>query len=155
MLTSYEISELPLSLEDVVGRVADPSAGALAAFCGTTRNSFGGKAVDHLEYEAYRAMAEPVMAEIGMEIASRWPSVTGIAIAHRTGRVDVGETSVIVAVSAPHREAALAACGWGIDRLKQILPVWKKEVYADGEVWRENPPGAAPGEPRTGGGEPP
>lgn len=146
MKSFYEISEGPLSLEAAASRVADPSAGALAAFCGTTRNSFDGKDVDHLEYEVYRPMAERVMAEIGMEIATRWPSVTGIAIAHRTGRVDVGEPSVIVAVSAPHREAALAACGWGIDRLKEILPVWKKEVFTDGEVWREN-------QPR--GGEPP
>ena len=102
--------------------------------------------VDHLEYEAYRPMAELALAEIGTEVAERWPSVTGIAIAHRVGRVDVGETSVIVAVSAPHRGAALAACAWGIDRLKKVLPVWKKEVFSDGEVWREN---------QSEGGEPP
>lgn len=146
MKTSYQISEDPLSLETLAAAVSDPAAGALATFCGTTRNSFGGKAVDHLEYEAYRPMAELVLAEIGTEVAERWPSVTGIAIAHRVGRVDVGETSVIVAISAPHRGAALAACAWGIDRLKKVLPVWKLEVFSDGEVWREN---------QSEGGEPP
>lgn len=146
MRTFFQISEGPLALEAVAAHVADPGSGALATFCGTTRNSFQGKAVDHLEYEAYGPMAERAMAEIGTDIASRWPSVTGVAIAHRIGRVEPGETSVIVAVSAPHRAEALAACAWGIDRLKKVLPVWKKEVFTDGEVWRENP---------IGGEEPP
>lgn len=144
MRTWYQISEAPLSLEALAARVADPAAGALATFCGTTRNSFQDKAVEHLEYEAYGPLAQRVMAEIGTDIASRWPSVTGIAIAHRVGRVGVGETSVIVAVSAPHRGEALAACAWGIDRLKRVLPVWKKEVFSDGETWRENEKGGAP-----------
>ena len=83
-------------------------------------------------------MAELEMERIGMEIAERWPMVTGIAIAHRTGRVEVGEASVAIAISAPHRREALAACAQAIDRLKATLPVWKKEVFADGSVWREN-----------------
>lgn len=135
----FQITETPLSVQEVAARVADPSAGAVATFSGTARNSFRGKAVERLEYEAYRPMAERTLDEIGTQIAKRWPSVTGIAIAHRVGRVEVGETSVIVAVSAPHRREALAACAWGIDRLKEVLPVWKKEVFSDGEVWRENP----------------
>lgn len=140
MRTHFEIVEAPLSLETLAARVSDPSAGALAGFVGMTRNSFGGKTVDHLVYDVYTAMAERVLAEIGTEIAIRWPDVTGVAIAHRTGRVEVGEASVIVAVSAPHRREALAACAYGIDRLKAVLPVWKKEVLTDGEVWRENAP---------------
>lgn len=125
----------------VVDAVADPSAGAISTFIGTTRNSFQGKEVRYLEYEAYGVMAKREMAVIGTEIANRWPAITGIAIAHRVGRVDVGEASVMIAVSAPHRHEALEACAFGIDRLKKTLPVWKKEVFEDGEVWRENDPG--------------
>lgn len=144
MRTWYQITEDPLDLAGLVERVADPAAGATATFTGTTRNSFQGKAVRHLEYEAYGALAGRRLEEIGTEIAERWPAVTGIAIAHRTGRVEIGEASVIVAVSAPHRREALAACAYGIDRLKAVLPVWKKEVFADGEVWRENEAGGEP-----------
>jgi len=107
-------------------------------FVGTTRNSFQGKEVRYLEYEAYGALAELEMERLGTEIATRWPSVTGIAIAHRVGRVEIGEASVAIGVSAPHRREALAACAHGIDRLKATLPVWKKEVFADGSEWREN-----------------
>lgn len=140
MRTFFEITPAPLAVEPLLERVADPAAGARAVFVGTTRNSFHGKAVLHLEYEAYGPMAERTMHEIGMEIAERWPAVTGLAIAHRVGRVEVGEASVVVAVSAPHRREALAACGHGIDRLKAVLPVWKKEIFQDGSEWRENEP---------------
>lgn len=138
MHTQYLITELPLALEAVAARVADPAAGAVAVFAGTARNTMDGKAVRHLEYEAYRPMAERVLAEIGTEIAVQWPETTGVAIAHRVGRVEIGAASVILAVSAPHRRDALAACAWGIDRLKAVLPVWKLEVFADGTVWRAN-----------------
>lgn len=141
MIERFELSAEPLDPGALLAAVASPAAGATAGFVGTTRNSFHGKEVRHLEYEAYGPMAERVLAEIGTEIAARWPAVTGIAIAHRTGRVEVGEPSVVVAIAAPHRREALAACAWGIDRLKAILPVWKKEVFTDGEVWRENPAG--------------
>lgn len=138
MRVHFEITGSPLDLGALVERVRDPAAGAVATFVGTTRNSFGGKEVRHLEYEAYPAMAERVLEGIGTEVAAEWPAVTGLAVAHRIGRVDVGEPSVVVAVSAPHRREALAACSWAIDRLKEVLPVWKKEVFADGEVWRQN-----------------
>lgn len=140
MRTWFQITETPLDLAGVVARVADRSAGAVATFTGTARDAFRGRRVDYLEYEAYGPMAEQIMTDLGTELANRWPSLTGLAIAHRVGRVEVGEASVIVAVSAPHRREALAACGYGIERLKQILPVWKKEVFADGAVWRENRP---------------
>lgn len=138
MRTHYQITDVPLDLERLVAQVSDPSAGAVATFTGTTRNSFQGKAVRHLEYEAYPPMAERTLAEIGTEIASRWPETVGLAIEHRVGRLEVGEASVVVVVAAPHRREALAACGYAIDRLKQTLPVWKKEVFADGSIWREN-----------------
>lgn len=140
MRTYFQITESPLDLQAIVGRVADPAAGAVATFTGTARNSFQGKEIRYMEYEAYVPMAERTLEQIGMEIAQRWPSITGLAIAHRLGRLEVGAASVVVAVSAPHRREALSACGYGIERLKQILPVWKKEIFADGEVWRENPP---------------
>ena len=147
MRTHYQITDGAIDPEALRNAVADRAAGALASFLGVTRNSFQGRAVDHLEYEAYAPMAEREMARIGTEIAERWPSVTGIAIAHRVGRVEIGETSVVVVVSAPHRREALAACAHGIERLKAGLPVWKKEVFADGSEWREN---AAAEEPDDG-----
>jgi len=138
MRTFFEITDAPLDLSRLVQSVADPGAGGVATFTGTTRNSFRGKTVLYLEYEAYGPLAERSLGDIGTEIASRWPMVTGVAIAHRVGRLEVGEPSVMVVVSAPHRREALDACAHGIERLKQTLPVWKKEVFEDGEVWREN-----------------
>lgn len=141
MRTHYEITEGPLDLERMISDVLNPSAGAVASFMGVARNSFEGKEVERLEYEAYKPMAERTLAEIGTEIAERWPEATAVAIAHRLGRVDISQASVIIAVSAPHRREALEACSYGIDRLKAILPVWKKEFFAGGEVWRENATG--------------
>jgi molybdopterin synthase catalytic subunit len=138
MRTHYQITETPIDPEALRSRVADPSCGAVATFVGVTRNSFRGQEVRYLEYEAYAPMAEREMRNIGTEIASLWPAVAGIAIAHRVGRVEVGEASVAIAVSAPHRREALAACAHAIERLKATLPVWKKEVFADGSEWREN-----------------
>jgi molybdopterin synthase catalytic subunit len=138
MHTLYEITDAPIDPEKLRAAISDPGSGAVATFIGVTRNSFAGKEVLHLEYEAYAPMAELEMRDIGTEIAQRWPTVTGIAIAHRVGRVEVGEASVALAVSAPHRGEALAACAHGIERLKATLPVWKKEVFADGSEWREN-----------------
>jgi molybdopterin synthase catalytic subunit len=138
MHTLYQITDTPIDPEKLRAAIADPGSGAVATFVGVTRNSFAGKEVLHLEYEAYTPMAELEMRNIGTEIAQRWPAVTGVAIAHRVGRVEVGEASVALAVSAPHRDEALAACAHGIERLKATLPVWKKEVFADGSEWREN-----------------
>lgn len=148
MKTLYRITDQPIDPEALRREIADPSAGAQATFLGTTRNSFRGREVRHLEYEAYAPMAERVMRRIGMEIAERWPGVIGIAIAHRVGRVEIGETSVAVVVAAPHRAEALAACAHGIERLKASLPVWKKEVFADGSEWRENAPTEEPDDGR-------
>lgn len=138
MRTFYQITETPIDPEALRTAVADPASGALATFVGVTRNSFGSRGVQYLEYEAYAPMAEREMEKVGTEIALRWPTITGVAIAHRVGRVEVGEASVAITISAPHRREALAACAHGIDRLKASLPVWKREVFADGSEWREN-----------------
>jgi len=131
---SFRLSESPLSLEAVVAEVADEHAGAIATFVGTTRIESRGRTVTSLEYEAYAGMAEDVMAEIADELARRY-DLCGIAIHHRVGRVGIGEPSVVIAVSAPHRGDALAACKDAIDTLKETVPLWKKEVYEGGEEW--------------------
>jgi molybdopterin synthase catalytic subunit/molybdopterin converting factor small subunit len=131
---TFRLSEEPLSLDAVVEEVRSDDAGAIATFVGTTRVHSRGRTVERLEYEAYAGMAEKVMAEIAEELKRRY-DVTEIAIHHRTGRVDIGEASVVIAVSAPHRQDALAACRDAIDTLKQQVPLWKKEIYEGGEEW--------------------
>jgi MoaE-MoaD fusion protein len=131
---ALRLSDEPLSLDAAVREVADERAGAIATFTGTTRIESRGRRVVHLDYEAYEGMAEKVMAEIADELAQRY-DLCAIAIHHRVGRVGIGETSVAIAVSAPHRDAALAACKEAIDTLKQQVPLWKKEVYEGGEEW--------------------
>ena len=120
-----------IALEDVVRTDAD---GAVIVFRGVARRYSRGRDVVHLEYEAYPEMAEKVMAEIGDEMKTRWP-ITEVAIVHRTGVLKIGQASVAIAVSAPHRGEAFAACQYAIDRLKQIVPIWKKEVWSDGSQW--------------------
>jgi molybdopterin synthase catalytic subunit/molybdopterin converting factor small subunit len=131
---AFRLSDAPLSLEAVVAQVADERAGAVATFVGTTRIHSRGRTVTSLEYEAYAGMAENVMAEIADELTRRY-DLCGVAIHHRVGRVGIGEPSVVIAVSAPHRGDALAACKDAIDTLKETVPLWKKEVYEGGEEW--------------------
>jgi molybdopterin synthase catalytic subunit len=116
--------------------------GAVCLFLGVVRNENGGRPVRHLEYEAYEEMARPLMEQIAAEARRRWP-VTEVRIVHRLGRLEIGEPSVAVAVTAPHRGAAFEACRYAIDTLKATVPIWKKEFYADGAVWLEGP-GATP-----------
>jgi molybdopterin synthase catalytic subunit len=117
---------------------ATAADGAVCLFLGVVRNENGGRAVRHLEYEAYEEMALPLMDEIAAEARRRWP-VTDVRIVHRLGRLEIGEASVAVAVAAPHRGAAFEACRYAIDTLKATVPIWKKEFYADGSVWLEGP----------------
>ncbi len=131
---AFLLSEEPLELAAVVAEVADERAGAIATFLGTTRIESRGRSVQHLDYEAYEGMAEQVMEQIAAELRERY-DLCAIAIHHRTGRVGIGETSVAIAVSAPHRQDALAACKDAIDTLKERVPLWKKEVYEGGEEW--------------------
>jgi MoaE-MoaD fusion protein len=131
---SFRLSEEPLSLDAVVDEVRSDEAGAIATFVGTTRVHSRGRTVERLEYEAYAGMAENVMAEIADGLKQRY-DLCEIAIHHRTGTVAIGEPSVVIAVSAPHRQDALAACRDAIDTLKEQVPLWKKEIYAGGEEW--------------------
>ena len=116
--------------------------GAIVTFSGVVRNHSGDVATDHLVYEAYPEMAERKMAEIGEEVKQRWP-IGDMAIVHRVGRVEVGEISVVIAVASPHRAEAFEACSYAIDRLKESVPIWKKEVGPDGHYWTEVPVAAA------------
>jgi molybdopterin synthase catalytic subunit/molybdopterin converting factor small subunit len=131
---AFVLSGEPLSLDRVVDEVRDERAGAIATFTGTTRIQSRGRSVEHLDYEAYEGMAEAVMAEIAESLQARY-ELCAIAIHHRIGRVGIGDTSVVIAVSAPHRGDALAACRDAIDTLKDRVPLWKKETYDGGEEW--------------------
>jgi len=131
---AFRVTEEQLSLQAVVDEVSDESAGAVATFVGTVRRESRGRTVLYLEYEAYAEMAEDVMAQIASDLEQRY-DLWAVAIRHRVGRVEIGEASVAIAVSAPHRQDALAACKDAIDTLKQTVPLWKKEVYEGGEEW--------------------
>jgi molybdopterin synthase catalytic subunit/molybdopterin converting factor small subunit len=131
---AFRVTEEPLSLESVVAEVADERAGGTATFTGTVRRQSRGREVTQLEYEAYAEMAEDVMAQLAAELKRRH-ELCAVAIHHRVGRLEIGEASVVIAVSAPHRQAALAACREAIDTLKETVPLWKKEVYEGGEEW--------------------
>jgi molybdopterin synthase catalytic subunit len=124
----------PLDPRAIEALVADPGCGALVTFVGTVRRTNEGREVDYLEYEAYPGMAEKKMAEIGREIQERW-GLEGVAIGHRLGRCEVGEASIVICVASPHRRAAFEACHYAIDRVKEIVPIWKREVWKDGAVW--------------------
>lgn len=137
----FAMTEEPIDEAHLRKAVGDPGAGAILIFLGTTRNQTGGRQVDYLEYEAYTEMAENRMAAIAQEIRERWSSVKGVAIVHRIGRVDIGDASIGIAISTPHRGDAFAACRYAIDRAKEHLPIWKKEVWEGGSEWIEEGPG--------------
>ena len=132
----FELTAAPLDARRLEAAVAHKGAGAICTFTGVVRDSSRGRSVTHLDYEAYTEMAIAQMRKIGDEIAEQWPEAR-LAMAHRTGRLEIGEASVVVAVSCPHRAEAIAACKWGIDRLKESVPIWKKEHAADGTYWIE------------------
>ena len=131
---AFRLTDQPIDPAAVIREVSDPRAGGIATFIGTTRVESRGRTVHYLDYEAYGGMAEQVMAELAEQL-KRKHDLCELAITHRIGRVDIGETSVVIAVSAPHRAAALTACQEAIDTLKQTVPLWKKEVYEGGEEW--------------------
>jgi molybdopterin synthase catalytic subunit len=133
-LDVFEIVDTPLSVDALVKAVAQDTSGAVASFLGVVRGYARGRKVSYLEYDAYREMAVAKMRQIGEEIRARWP-VDGVAMTHRVGRLGIGEASVAIAVSSPHRQEALQACAYAIERLKEIVPIWKKEVWADGAEW--------------------
>ena len=131
---AFRVTEEPLSLEAAAAEVADERAGALATFTGTVRRQSRGREVTRLEYEAYAEMAEDVMSQLARDLLERY-ELCAVAIHHRVGTLGIGEASVVIAVSAPHRQDALAACQDAIDTLKETVPLWKKEVYEGGEEW--------------------
>lgn len=130
----YEITEAELSVEEVAAKVRHPSCGAITIFVGTVRDVSRGRSVLYLEYEAYKEMAERKLAEIGEDIRGRW-GLDRVAITHRVGRLELGEASVVIAIASPHRAEAFDACRHAIETLKTTVPIWKKEVWEDGEVW--------------------
>jgi molybdopterin synthase catalytic subunit len=130
------LSTEPLDVGSVVNRVIGPDIGGIVSFVGTVRDTSRGHSIRHLEYEAYPEMAEREMEKIAQAAAQRWPG-TRVAVAHRRGRLEVGEIAVVVVAGAPHRGDAFAAARYTIDTLKEQVPIWKKEVTTDGEYWVE------------------
>lgn len=140
----FEITEAPLSQDDILRRVSRPDCGGVVTFAGTVRGSTatddGARETDFLDYEAYVPMAEKMMARIGDEVMERWPQVKAVSILHRIGRCEIEEPTVLIAVATPHRgDGCFEACRYAIERLKAIVPIWKKENWADGEIWVEGP----------------
>ncbi|NMO20966.1 molybdopterin converting factor subunit 1 [Pyxidicoccus fallax] len=130
----FRVVDRPLRLEEVVEAVGGEAYGGLVTFSGSVRNQTKGRRVLRLEYEAYAPMAEKKLAEIGAEVAAQWPG-TRLAIVHRVGTLTPGELAVVIAAAAPHRKEAFRGCEHAIERLKQDVPIWKKEFFEDGEVW--------------------
>jgi len=133
----YTIQEEEIKPDALHEAVLADSDGAVTTFAGTVRDNTKGRGTSYLVYEAYKEMAEKKMREIGDEIKAKW-EVDCVGVLHRVGRLEIGDISVLIAVSSPHRKASLEACHYAIDRLKETVPVWKKEVWTDGgEVWIE------------------
>ena len=129
----FKVTQQPLSVQEVNDLVKRPTDGAVVTFDGIVRNNFEGRAVRFLEYEAYADMAQKKLAEIGAEVRQKFP-VGDIAMVHRLGRLEIGESSIVIAVAAPHRHTAFEACAYAMDRVKEEVPVWKKEFFIDGEA---------------------
>ena len=132
----YKITDQPIQTEPLIDAMRVETSGAIATFHGIVRKPSRGRNILYLEYSAYEAMALNVLEQIGEEISSNM-QVDKVLIVHRTGRLEIGETSILIAIAAPHRKAALEGCSYAIERIKQILPVWKKEVWQGGEEWIE------------------
>jgi len=145
-LKLYEIVDRPISIDEVAARLSDPQNGAITLFAGTVRGVTQGKPgldsaviTDYLEYEAYAEMAEASFESIAGEAMVRWPAIRAVSIVHRTGRLEVGDISIVIAVAAGHRQHTFDACHYIIDRVKEIAPIWKREVGPDGASWVEGP----------------
>ena len=128
------ITHEPLNPQDITDLVRKGSNGAVVTFLGTTRDLFEGRNVLYLEYEAYQPMAENMLQQIVEEVRERW-GIEDMAIAHRVGKLEIGEISLVVALASPHRKEAFEASAYAMDRIKTIVPIWKKEVFQGGEVW--------------------
>ncbi len=133
-LIDIQLLDRPLDVQACFDKVRRPSCGGIDVFIGTVRNKTSDRTVVRLEFEGYRPMAALELEKIAQQMFHRWP-VESVCIHHRLGQLDIGEIAVIVAVGAAHRDAAFAACRFGIDTLKETVPIWKKEIFEDGEVW--------------------
>ncbi|ENQ3080392.1 molybdenum cofactor biosynthesis protein MoaE [Bacillus cereus] len=132
--TYFEVVDTPISIEEVSQKVIRRECGAVTTFIGTVREFTKGRRTLYLEYAAYRSMAEKMLAKIGEETKEKWPG-THVAISHRIGTLQISDIAVVVAVSTPHRKAAYEANEYIMERIKQIVPIWKKEFWEDGEKW--------------------
>ena len=130
----FEVIDKPISAKEVRDAVWDETAGAIVIFEGIVRRYSRGKRVSYLDYESYKAMAEKKLAEVAAEIHAKW-GIEKVAVRHRVGHLEIGDVAVAIAVASPHRREAFAACEYAIDRIKRIVPIWKKEVWEDGEEW--------------------
>lgn len=130
----FLITDKVISIQEVVDKVVHPNAGAINTFIGTVRELTKGKKTIYLKYDAYASMAEKKLAQIGDEIQERWPDAI-VAITHRIGRLDITDIAVVIAVSTPHRADSYDASRYAIERIKEIVPIWKKEHWEDGEEW--------------------
>ncbi len=140
----YRLVREPIASQAIVASLKAPEDGAVVVFDGIVRNHSGGRRTLYLDYEAYEPMAYAKMREIGARMRVKFP-IHRIAMVHRLGRLEIGETSVLIAISSPHRDAAFEACRYAIDTLKRVVPIWKKEYFANGAVWAEGqvPPAEA------------
>ena len=129
-----EITDKAIDPQPITASVRRDSNGAVVTFLGTTRRTSMGKTVLHLEYEAYAPMALKKLREIAAEITEKW-RIEDISIVHRIGRLEIEDISLVVAIASPHRKEAFQACGFVVDRIKETVPIWKKEVFEDGQVW--------------------
>jgi len=130
----FSIVDVPIITDDIIQKVKSVNVGAITVFIGTVRELTNGKKTLSLEYQAYESMAVKKLAKIGEEIIEKWPN-TKVAITHRVGKLDISDVAVVIAVSSPHREAAYEANAFAIERIKQIVPIWKKEYWEDGTKW--------------------
>ncbi|MFC1999117.1 molybdenum cofactor biosynthesis protein MoaE [Chloroflexota bacterium] len=136
----FKITKEPLSVESIIAEVNKSGNGGICTFVGTVRDNAEGKGVLHLEYDAYTEMAEKKLADVAAEIKDKW-GLDDVAIVHRIGKLEIGEAAVVIAVGAPHRKGAFEACQYAIDRIKEYVPIWKKEFFEDGDVWVKQSPG--------------
>ena len=133
----FAITREPIDKLSLERRLLTGGAGAVVTFDGTVRNQTQGRRVVKLQYEAYPPMAVKELRKIGAEMRERWPEIERIGMIHRFGELAVAESSVVIVVTSPHRKVAFAACHYAIDRVKQTVPIWKKEIFEDGEAWVE------------------
>ncbi|WP_174612774.1 molybdenum cofactor biosynthesis protein MoaE [Virgibacillus ihumii] len=135
MNEKYWITDKPINIDDCIEKVVRPEAGAVNTFIGTVREFTEGKRTLYLEYQAYVPMAEKMLRQIGEEICEKWGPQADTAIVHRIGHLDISDVAVVIAVSTPHRNDAFEASRYAIERIKEIVPIWKKENWEDGTRW--------------------